>query len=911
MRWQWLLIGIGVLVVGIALVIISSFRRMASTSASQPQRPTRSRELSFPREPSPPPRGGLSIQGTVFDREGHPAAGVEVTATRSMPGESLSSIPCDAEDPDSLAVSRLECRGGAASTLLLEVIQAGRGDTPVVARTSSREDGTFTVDGLPEGTVALWASGPQGAVVKREVSAGDTQVRLSLGTPETLSGRVIDEARRPVDGARVTVFHTKHSRYFEATSDAQGHFSIGPLANGPHSVVIRAPGLLPLYGQNVLLEDQGDVVLHPPRRIVGQVVTSRQEPAADVRVLDGETGHLAWTDVNGRFAFEDKAPGAGYLTAGDAHRRGSEYVQLEETQREAEVRIVLGDLVSIPGKVVDLQGRPVADAVVTARATSAITLHSAEATTDAEGFFVMKTLPMGPCTFDVEAAGFHAIQGREGALTATTRALAFALQPAVLVQGTLVDPEGRPLSGVAVQLTPAVPGADAGAPAPDDTYDASFSREGVVRARSDAKGRFVFELTEPGRFHLRTASDVHVTARQVVDAPARDLRLVLRPGGRVRGYVLDAQGLPLSGVFLSVRAGPEAPLTEAPALSDPDGSFTLGGIAPGRHALVAVFDHGAPHRASLPVEVLGAETVQVTMTMDTGLSVSGVVVDEEGRPVPDVTVVGRSTRETFAHRARDGERFSISDSAGYPDATGRFTVKHLLPGPCQLGTLAHGYTLRDGTHPAPESGEALPTLTVPAGSTEVRLVMRYNGGVRGRLLREDGTPLTRFDIDDGEERSSDGTFVVHLSTPGPRWLTFSAPGLGRRVHAVEFERGKLRDLGDIVMKAGVTVNGRVVDATTSAPVPDAELQVYMTRTNLASLSHEASIRLSLDLPPIDATSTRADGTFTLHDIDPADVALVVQHPAYPPRPHELAGHGTQVELRLEREGAAPHTTTGE
>ncbi|MCE9668597.1 carboxypeptidase-like regulatory domain-containing protein [Myxococcus stipitatus] len=866
---------------------------MSPTSVTPSERPSRLRELTFPSQPTPPARGALSIQGFVVHRDGRPAAGFEVSASWSVPGESVSSIPREPEDP-STPLSALEVRGAALMTLC-EVVAAGHGDAPVVARTTTHEDGTFTLDGLPEGSVALWAQGAGHAGIRFSVKAGATQVRLMVGSDCALRGNVIDEAKRPVRGARVTVFHPRNSRFFEAVSDDQGRFSVGPLAGETYRVVVHKPGLLPRGGYlTPSVSELRDVVLHTPRRIVGRVVTREQEPVPDIHVLDNETGHIAWTDTQGRFVLEDSPTGPTFLSTWDDGRRRDEYIQVDETLQEVEVRLVLEDLLLVPGRVVDTRGRPVPNAEVSVRSDSVVLLRSAQATTDAEGRFLLRALPMGACTFDVKARGFHALENEVGELS-TNEPLEFVLEPAVLVEGTLVDPEGRPVPGVFVRLTPAIPGASEGTGAPDDTYAPAFERPGSDQTHSDAQGRFLFERSEPGRVHLRTESNDHLTARQVVDAPASDVRLVLRPGGRVEGHVVDAKGWSLGPVQLSVRASPEAPLTEPPVLSnDIHGGFALGGLPPGRHVLVAIFNKGASHRAVLPIEILGTETVTVVVTMDTGLSVSGIVVDESGHPIRDASV--RALSELASQARQDGSGEPISTSDASTDEEGRFTVAHLLPGPCRIRATALGHTMFEDPSPASGAEEEEPFVTVPAGSTDTRLVMRYDGGVRGRLVREDGTPLTRFDIDDSDESRDDGTFVVHRKDADARWLTFSAPGFCRTQYAVEFERGRLRDLGNIIMKAAGMLNGRLLFAGSLEPIAGAVIEAHQRQTNLADLSIESANRLSIDPPSVGNTDTRADGTFTLIDVDPANVTLTVQYLFFPPQVHAVDGSDTPVEI---------------
>ncbi|MFY0562435.1 hypothetical protein ACN28E_01220 [Archangium lansingense] len=145
--------------------------------------------------PTPPPRGDGAIQGRVVARDGTPVAGVEVSATLSQPGKSLSSLACEGESPNIL-LSSPKC-WGAPRWQLTGLIEQGLGAAPVVARTTSSADGSFSLTGLPDGAVAVWALDARGARMEPRVEVGATGVKLVLGRSATLSGRVVDEAGRP------------------------------------------------------------------------------------------------------------------------------------------------------------------------------------------------------------------------------------------------------------------------------------------------------------------------------------------------------------------------------------------------------------------------------------------------------------------------------------------------------------------------------------------------------------------------------------------------------------------------------------------------------------------------------------------------------------------------------------------
>ncbi|MCE9668596.1 carboxypeptidase regulatory-like domain-containing protein [Myxococcus stipitatus] len=861
--------------------------------------------------PAPPPRGTRVLQGTVVTPNGAPAAGVEVTASVSVADESLSSIPCSAESPD-IPLSSRHC----ATESRLEVLglaEEGRGGAPVVARTTSREDGTFTLEGLPGGALALWAVGSQGAHVEPAVRTDATMVRLVLGGGVMFSGRVIDEAMRPQHGASVTLFLDEHSRYFETSADAQGHFSLGPLPDGIYGLVVTQPGYLPEYLSNLSPareKDPRDVVLHASRRIVGQAVSLEQQPLPGVRIKVHETGQSVTTGEEGRFTLEDMPPGEYLLTDIDPHWHGREQVRLGEEQREVDVRIVLEPRLQVRGTVKDAHGRPIPNARVF-NYPCANEEFNRYTSADAEGRFSFDDMPGGSCSFGARATGFMEIETPPITLTHPVPSLDLVLQAAPIVQGVVVDTDGRPVPDVVVLLHS--PPRDE-----DDDTDPTRSDSDTERLETDAEGRFLFTVPRPSRFHLQTHSQHFMTARQPVDAPATDVRLVLRPGGKVEGQVVDSQGAPVEQVQLSLRANADAALTEAPTLSDANGRFSLGGVTPGRHMLVAVFREGTHHRAALPVEVRGTETVTVTMKLEVGLSVSGVVVDESNRPIPSARISARSDPKLSDHLKKPGRAPLYSTVEVVSDEQGRFAVKHLLPGPCTLTVKAVGYTLY-GPLSSPQSKDhgRYTTSIVAAGSQDVRLVVRYNGGVRGRLIREDGTPITRFDINQREFRELDGTFLFDVDEPGPRWLSFFAPGLSEVLKEVTVPAGEQVDLGDVVLKPGKRLRGRVLDASTSAPIVGAE--VHITPFLASGIEEDDSEQRFPQSQNTTTLTTLFDGTFEFRNLGDERWMLKVDHPDYPPHLQQAGASDIALELRLppagrisgtvlDREGHPPSST---
>jgi protocatechuate 3,4-dioxygenase beta subunit len=211
------------------------------------------------------------------------------------------------------------------------------------------------------------------------------------------------------------------------------------------------------------------------------------------------------------------------------------------------------------------------------------------------------------------------------------------------------------------------------------------------QAITDQDGRFVFDKLAPGEYRLDVQktgfaplpgpgtrpSTIQVAAGQTVDG----LSLQLQKGGVIAGKVLDASGQPLTDVrIMAMRrvdtpAGTGAPRlmpapVQGPQQTNDLGEFRISSLAPGeyyvaamprgglplggpaalsgsagnaRTALTTTFYPGTTDQAGAhPVAVAaGAEVGNIVFTMQSApaFRVSGLVVDEDGKPVARAMVM--------------------------------------------------------------------------------------------------------------------------------------------------------------------------------------------------------------------------------------------------------------------------------
>lgn len=92
------------------------------------------------------------------------------------------------------------------------------------------------------------------------------------------------------------------------------------------------------------------------------------------------------------------------------------------------------------------------------------------------------------------------------------------------------------------------------------------------------------------------------------------------------------------------------------------------------------------------------------------------------------------------------------------------------------------------------------------------------GVVNGRLVRTDGSPISRFQINGHHQRDPQGRFSWKVQSEGEVLLAFAAPELAGTIRRVRVSPGETVDLGDVVLGLGRPVRVRVVDAQDKKPV---------------------------------------------------------------------------------------------
>lgn len=568
------------------------------------------------------------LAGVLLDAEGRPVAGATVRAA-----------------PKSSYLERLD-------------------QTPVLAPQvwlTTRTDGQgafrfrcFSADVNAD----LWVAAPGWALVYQFTTqrmsvcgfeVGRTDIRLVLPPEVPLQGQVVDaENGVPVAGARV-LLHPKTSDHDKSpftpvatTAGSDGHFAFPGVPPGERYVGVSAPPETALVDRRVSFEvpaDSEQVQVTAALRRGGaiQIAAREQETGAPIGGLPVQFWQAvqnqgsdfytyARTDANGLLRVQ-APPGEcilGTRTDGYAPMFYDDRI-LVAAGRTARAEIVLDRYACVSGLVLDEAGHPVAGAVVT----------NALRRTDEAGRFEARLPPDGP-----PVVWFARHTQRNLAVAADGAGLGpsprITLEPAVVISGTVTDPNGKEIPAARVGLFVNMPDGLAGH-GPDVTTDPQgrFEIGAVVPEREGFSYRLSVDASGYGCVRYRRISVAEGLGGRVEIEP-----IVLLPADRfVSGVVVDANGGPVAGVPVNARGDRQPSRSTA---TDEAGRFVVRRVCRGPLRIQASYNSWPGGAGFLRVQG-GDQDVTVILGQE---RVHLHYASLQGKPLPDGSDIGLDLART-------------------------------------------------------------------------------------------------------------------------------------------------------------------------------------------------------------------------------------------------------------------------
>ncbi len=444
----------------------------------------------------------------------------------------------------------------APRVLIAKTVYAG---TPVDAelsfelhsqrRTFPTRDGVARIEGLPYGLYFVLAKSGSLTTGERgvELPKPENEVVFDLRQSSTLLVSVISSTGDLLEDVSGSLVGGDVHESKEATNGALLIF--GPVPEGDYELSVDAPGTT--TARRVLDLPPGEtrleLVMNVAPKLNGKVLTADGKPADGVRVAaaenDDESG-VSYSDENGEFSIEVPYPGTFQVKC--------EFAQLGAAEATAKVPgtpvvLRLEEHGVLEARLIDVDGKPLpVDFLVRAKDDGALRWL---AESPDGGWGRLAGLPSGDYEVMKEQPGFLPIVRVVSVTDGRTTRLSVQAERGVSISGRVVDERGAPLENAALVTNSKRP-----------DY-AMSGKAGAFEITGIAKGPLEFWAVSP-----TGAESAHVS----VDAPARDVVLTVGAALRVRGRVVDEQGVAVSQFQVNttaVRSGDGRFEVEAPRKS--------------------------------------------------------------------------------------------------------------------------------------------------------------------------------------------------------------------------------------------------------------------------------------------------------------------------------------------------------
>ncbi len=593
---------------------------------------------------------------------------------------------------------------------------AGRRAWRTPARTTTGTDGTFTMTVAMERPDYVWVvAWKQGLAlgwqsVRLDPSAGDLVIRLD--EPAVLAGTVVDESGDPLSSATVRLclkmswmggspgvpFETS-SEWFATHTDGEGRFRFDHIpAGGTADFWVEALGKASCWtyweherssiAGTQFQAGQTDIriVLKAEGIIRGRVVDEDSgQGVAGVRLLARPNVRYAnyacvppaISGPGGTFVYRGLAADDYSLQVVAPYQQCADWVGQDvkvsvEAGQTLDVNIPVGKGALAEVTVLDsATDQPVENAGVNVSQQANFGLHPCwyqSVLTDANGIARLR-VPAGQLSLRMWAEGYDHWIEPEPLVAARGESIRkrAALDRFPTVTGIVRDPSGQPAAGAIVASKPVCE--------TESRTDAQGRYE--VRWRPYDSIRNVLILARDPERNLAGLADVRDRAQPV------DVRLA--PAFVVRGHIMDPNGKAITAATISLWASmPGWRTNGAPdVLTDANGLYEIRAVAAPVESFtyrlgISAEGFGPTEYRDLPFDEAPGRNVEVgpVVLMPADKSISGMIVDANGTPVPGVPIFISGPRG--------------SDTAGQPrhqtssDPQGRFAVDGVCAGPLRI-----------------------------------------------------------------------------------------------------------------------------------------------------------------------------------------------------------------------------------
>lgn len=546
----------------------------------------------------------------------------------------------------------------------------------------------------------------------------------NVGT-STVSGLVTDKAGNGVPNAEVVFYFgpsnpafkaigARRPAGFAAVTGSDGSYTIENIGPADNYLAIATH---PDYAQGerygIAVKDGdyslvGPIVLTSGSKLLGRVTAqTTQAPIAGAKVelwdmlasnfLD-PAQRKPWrettTDADGRYEFKNVHFPSFEIVAqapelATQARRVTQILLSAPPEGDQVFDFELMPASAIRGAVVDARGAAIAGARVDAEQINQPAnagLSRSFAISGSDGAFELAGLAEGSYQISATKVGFS--QKFAGQFPAPSTDLRIPLEARGGVRGKVVDSAGRPVTRfeLVLQLM------RNDEPAPTSQANSYQSADGSFEFLDIEPGSYALEANAEG-FAPTMSSTFFVDRGQAAD----NVTIQMKAGGGLRGRVVAGTGEPIAGAEVTVNPNqhqnhflielfaqfPNSRVQKTPKTrTGRDGTFEFKNLRPE----TVQIDVKAKNYSSLQkndVVVSEGVTNEVgVLTLSSGGEIRGRVVDAEGRPFSDGTVMASPIADPN-DPAKQAAAAGRQDSKK-PDYDGRFSFTNLAPGEWEI-----------------------------------------------------------------------------------------------------------------------------------------------------------------------------------------------------------------------------------
>ncbi len=435
--------------------------------------------------------------------------------------------------------------------------------------------------------------------------AGQRDVELVMETEAHIQGKVlVQTSRRSIGGARLWLRRDQGAYSFYSgrkpvQSSPDGSYEFNAVASGDYHIIARfgpTDGDVPEW-----VAEPVSVSVRPGQQLSGVEIPAIQAGILEVSVIDQKSHHplggafvtsekpyyqvSASTTKNGTARFH--LPPGEYQVSAMNGMWSSEYGKVtvrsgQTSYREFELKPPL----TLAGTVYDPSGAPAPDVRIIVRTGG----KGLETSTDMQGRFQATWNPFSlgsqPPWNWVFARDWSRDLAAESSIDAATTNLDFFLRPALTLAGQVTGENWKPITNAHTVLMVHLRGLGNGS---------TFNGLDQKPSQTDAEGRFEFRVLPQGlAYGVQVSADGYGLVSQEFKPDETktnrlDLAFMLKQANlRLAGRVVDAEGKPLAGAFLSA-SGAGQP--HSSARSGADGCFELNHLCAGPVLVGALYQN--------------------------------------------------------------------------------------------------------------------------------------------------------------------------------------------------------------------------------------------------------------------------------------------------------------------------------